>query len=141
MPSTTSIGTFSLIWKTSRREQLRAAAVGERTARHPEHIKNIAPAQPFSAKKPPIFPVLREKSRDLRRFERHATAALEHRAVSLLAWRAVVDAAAVAAIEPGFGTESPNRVLDEPWEAGGERGIEAARIDVAGDALDDRGAA
>src|SRR5580704_1016465 len=64
MPSTTSIGTFSLIWKTSRREQLRAAAVGERTARHHEHIKNIAPAQPFSAKKPPIFPVLREKSRD-----------------------------------------------------------------------------
>src|SRR3954469_25890310 len=72
---------------------------------------------------------------------RHASAAGENRAVGLLARCAVIDAAAVAAIQPRFGAESPNRVLHEAREIGRESWVELARIDLAGDALDDRRAA
>jgi hypothetical protein len=50
------------------------------------------------------------------------------------------DAVAVAAVEPGFGAKPPNCVLNEPREIRREAGVEAARIDLAGDALDDSGA-
>src|SRR5213082_1635770 len=76
----------------------------------------------------------------LRRFQRHATAALEDRAVSLLACRPIIDAMAVAAVEPGCGAKPPNRVLDEPREVGGVGGVEPPRIDAAGNPLDDGGA-
>src|SRR5947207_6276632 len=77
----------------------------------------------------------------LRRFQRHATAALEDRTVGLLACRPIIDAVAVAAVEAGSGTKSPNRVLDEAWEVGGVGGVEPACIDAAGNPLDDCGAA
>ena len=77
----------------------------------------------------------------LRRFERNASAAFEYRAVGLLARRAIVDAVTVAAAQASFGAKPPNRVLHEAWKIGREGGIEPARIDVAGDALDNRGAA
>src|SRR5438477_5631619 len=76
----------------------------------------------------------------LRRFQRHATAALEDRTVALLACRPIIDTVAVAAVEPGSGAKPPNRVLDEPWKVGGVGGVEPACIDAAGNPLDNRGA-
>src|SRR5687768_13717698 len=77
----------------------------------------------------------------LRRLERYARTTREQRAVGLHTRRAIVDAAAVAAVQACFGAKSPNRVLDEPREIGRESRVKAARIDLAGDALDDRSAA
>ena len=73
--------------------------------------------------------------------ERHASAAVEHRAIGLFAGGAIIDAVAVAAAEPSFGAKPPNRVLDKAREVGRESGIELARIDLTRDALDNRGAA
>ena len=52
----------------------------------------------------------------------------------------MIDAMAVAAVEPGCGAKPPNRVLDEPREVGGVGGVEPPRIDAAGNPLDDGGA-
>src|SRR5204863_8859291 len=81
------------------------------------------------------------KTGQLRRFQRHATAAVERRTVGLLACRPIIDTVAVAAVEPGSGAKPPNRVLDEAWKVGGVGGVEPACIDVAGNPRDNRGEA
>src|SRR5437764_9689872 len=86
-------------------------------------------------------PFFLSKTGQLRRFQRHATAALEDRTVGLLACRPIIDTVAVAAVEPGSGAKSPNRVLDEARKVGGVGGVEPACIDAAGNPLDDCGAA
>jgi hypothetical protein len=113
-----------------------STATGERTSRHREHNRNDAHLQH-------IIACVASRSRftckfaRLHRFERHASAAPEDRTVGLLAWRAVVNAIAVAAVEAGFSAKPPNCELDKPGEIGREGGIEAARVDFAGDAFDD----
>src|SRR5437868_556050 len=66
--------------------------------------------------------------------QRQAAAVSKNGTTGLLAWCAVVDAPAIAAVEPRFGAKPPNRVLHEPREVGRESRVKAARVDLTGDA-------
>lgn len=105
-----------------------SATTGECTARHREHIRFTSSL--FACK----------IARLRRRLQRHASAAHENRTVGLIARRTVVDTITVAAVEPSLRAKTPDRVMDEPREVGWKGGAEAARIDLAGYAFDDRGA-
>src|SRR3954447_14024920 len=104
------------------------------TSRHHEHIRNISDMQQLISLAQ-FTPVLRPVTASCR-LERHASAVGKNRAVGLLARCAVIDAAAVAAIQPRFGAKPPNRVLHEPREIRRESRVKTTRIDLTGDTLE-----
>jgi hypothetical protein len=64
----------------------------------------------------------------------------ERRAVAIPTSTPVIDPVAVASVERACGAKPPNRALDETRKARRKIGVELARFDAMGQALDDFGA-
>ena len=74
-------------------------------------------------------------------FQGYAVAQSKNRAFVAVAALAIIDLAAIALVEPALRTETPDGVLHKPGEVGREGWVEAAGIDVTGDAFEDLSAA
>ena len=73
--------------------------------------------------------------------ERNSIANIMNLTVDILARLAVIDAIAIADIEPALGAIPPDRVLDEPRKDRWKGGVERAGIDPFGHGFNDLGAA
>ena len=72
--------------------------------------------------------------------ERHAVTEIVDWAIGLLATHAFIDLIAVAAVVLGRCAEAPDGMLDESREIRRERGVIVTRINLSGNALDNRAA-